>query len=138
MDEEKIFSEGEVVGNIGLPDEFGSNAKKKLWGVKALGEFLSKLYGRKIGKEVIPSMSYDRLTGTKVIIYQNGKKVTFMLVEPLKNVNNEVLVVKKVDNLDAGDDIDYMDYRFNNQGRQARQSLNRPFDKLAQLLKKRQ
>lgn len=112
-----IFTDGEIVATFTIPEELKEkHYEKKEWGVKILKNYVSQFFGNK-ELDWFTGQSRSRngsLTGTKCEIAHDGKKHTFMLVEPRGEFRNEVHISKLVEDYSKGDNVDVLDYQFDN------------------------
>jgi hypothetical protein len=133
LGEKDIFTDGEIVENFTIPEEFRDNTyDKKKWGEEALRAYVSQFFGTKGEFIVTPSRSHNgSLTGTQAIITKGDIKTTYMLVEPKGKFRNEVHVSRLVESLEEGGFLDVIDYRFRGDGRKAQDTLDNPFAALA-------
>ena len=141
MNSGDIFNRGEIVHTLTIPDHLLGPLQvpaKKRWGREELGNYASQFFGSNVRPDVTyPYGSNDRLTGTKVSIRdeRKGNVITYALVEPKKFGNTEVHIIKVVDALDQGSDVDVIEYKFAQikQQRKGKKDFNSPFAKLANL-----
>ncbi len=106
-----IFTEGNIVGNIIMPEDiFNSHSsKRKEWAAAELKNFIRQKHGKKFSGFVEESLSRNgSVTGTKTFFMLNDKKITYMLVEPKNSTGHEIHISKMEENLSEANAYDVL------------------------------
>ena len=131
-----IFNDGEIVHTFVIPKEVRGliHHQKKSWGEQALVDYVAQFFGDRARWNVSQSRSHNgSLTGTQVVIQNGDIRTIFMLVEPRGEFRNEVHISKMVEDMNEGDFLDVIDYKFGS-GRTER-SFGSPFTVLSSIKK---